>query len=75
MSIVPEKKGVLGGAFTEIKGAVNQLGTDAKRKLNESDGLGATTRLTRRELKDAQAYELRRRREIEMQAERKKKKY
>ena len=64
-----QKKGLIGGAFTEIKGAMNQLGSDARRKLNEREGLSENSRLTRRELKDAQAYERRRRKEIEMEAE------
>ena len=64
-----DKKGLWGGAYSEIKGAVNQLGSDAKRKLNERDGLGENSRLTRRELKDAKAYEQRRRREVEAEAE------
>ena len=63
------RKGFLGGAFSEIRGAMGQLRSDANRKLNESEGLGGHSRLTRRELKDARAYERRRRKEIEMENE------
>lgn len=59
-----EKKGLLGGAISELKGAASGVMKSAKTSMEEKK---PKTRLTEGELRKAKAYEERRRREIEQE--------
>ena len=65
-----EKKGVVGGAISEIKGAAKQVMSSARRSVEQRQGAKAGGRLTAAELRRAKEYEERRKQELEFEKER-----
>ena len=61
----PVKKGIVGGAISEIKGAASQVMRSARRLRDSGDDKRGSRRRSPAEVKRAQEYEQRRRREIE----------
>lgn len=60
----PAPKGIIGGAVADIKGAASQVMKQARELHQGGDGKTGNQRLTREEMKRAQAYEAQRQREI-----------
>ena len=60
----PEKKGIIGGAISDIKGAAGQAIKTAKDALSTEQAAKKTQGRTPEELRRAKAYEEKRRREI-----------
>ena len=63
-STTPPKKGIIDGAFAEIKGAASQVVKSAKDLKSSQDAKGGAQRLTSEEIRRAKAYEDRRQREL-----------
>ena len=64
---IPEKKGIVSGAISEIKGAAKQVMTSAKQNVEQQQGAKPGGRLSAAELKRAKAYEERRKQELEIE--------
>lgn len=62
-----EKTGMLSGAIADLKGAAKQVAASAKKTVHQAQGTKTTGRLSAGELRQAKAYEERRKREIEME--------
>ena len=67
---VEEKKGIVGGAISDIKGAGSKVMKSARDMQSKflkrrEQKFGATSRKSASEVREAQAYEARRRKEIE----------
>ena len=69
-SVPPEKKGIVGGAVSEIKGAAKQVLDAAKKNVEQRQGAKPGGRLTAAELRRAKEYEERRKQELEIEKER-----
>ena len=63
----PKKTGMISGAIADLKGAAKQVATSAKKTVDQVQGAKTKGRLSAGELRQAKAYEERRKREIEME--------
>ena len=60
----PRAKGIMGGAFSDLKGAASSVVKSAKNSINPDSKTGARPKRSKGEMRLARSYEERRRREI-----------